>query len=613
MQRTSQCSPVSVSLSRSSLCCCADLLHRAPLSLFAQANQTKQQFLRFVFHELRIPLNALGLGVEQLGDVLKSERDELEAQVASRAASGRAALEATGSLSASSGQFASSQLLSIIKDQVTTVVRILNDVLSFQRIEDNALSLEMQEFSVADMVTNILHSFQSEFKAKSLTVNVEFIKPSSSSSAAGSSGGEGVTMDWRVIGDQYRLRQVVSNFISNAGQTHSLLLPVRCCAATGKRSVWLLTSLLCCCCLCRCAVKFSPSFATVRISIRLTPISLQSPASAPQQSPSDAERMSPAARGGETAPGEEDDGPHLWGWLGFQVADAGCGIPEDSLKTLFQPYSQIRPGALQEGKGSGLGLSIAKKLVELHGGSISATSEVGKGSVFSFAVPVRIIEMAERPQPRSPAGAVSPQPTAEDEAAQQQLRQQLQQAASEEEVKRPTAPSSNEPAQAPPALSSTHSSPSLLEQTRTLLAVGPTASNESPSLSTRPLHQSPASATVSRTLDPESAAAKDGGDGSSLRMSDAGAQPQDTDSSAAALSPSSSSPRPLRALVVEDSAVNRKLLVMMLRSMKLEVDFAEDGLVCLSKMQPQAASADSICPYDVIFMDDVSGTEHCSA
>ena len=591
---------------RTHLCVCA-------LLLSAQANQTKQQFLRFVFHELRIPLNALGLGVEQLGDVLKSERDELDAQLAARVdaqSSGRAALEVPPSLSASSGQFASSQLLSIIKDQVTTVVRILNDVLSFQRIEDNALSLEYAEFSVADMVTNILHSFQSEFRAKSLVVAVEFIKPGSSGAggsgpafaqADGSDdGGDGVTMDWRVVGDQYRLRQVVSNFISNAGQRQLLLLLKDCCCCCLRALRAADTALLLR--VCGCAVKFSPSFATVRISIRLTPMLAQSPMAQPQQSPSEADRLPPAAHGGQAA-AEEDGAPHLWGWLGFQVADAGCGIPEDSLKTLFQPYSQIRPGALQEGKGSGLGLSIAKKLVELHGGSISAASEVGKGSVFSFAVPVRIIEMAERPQPRSPAGAVSPQPTAEDEAAQQQQRsqqqQQLQLVVSEEEAKRPTPPSSNEPSQALPPQGSTHSSPSSLEQTRTLLTAGPTARYESPSSSSRPLHQSPASVTVtvSRTLDPDAAAAKDGGEGS---------QPLDSEA-AAGLSPSSSSSLPLRALVVEDSAVNRKLLVMVLRSMKLEVDFAEDGLVCLSKMQQQpTASADWSCPYDVIFMDDVS-------
>jgi signal transduction histidine kinase len=93
-----------------------------------KANQTKQQFLRFVFHEVRVPLNALGLGVEQLGDVLKSEREELEAQVALQSQLDPGGVHTQDRPSPeAAGQYASTQLLGIIKDQVATVARILNE------------------------------------------------------------------------------------------------------------------------------------------------------------------------------------------------------------------------------------------------------------------------------------------------------------------------------------------------------------------------------------------------------------------------------------------------------------------------------------------------------
>jgi signal transduction histidine kinase len=70
------------------------------------------------------------------------------------------------------------------------------------------------------------------------------------------------------------------------------------------------------------------------------------------------------------------------------VADTGEGIPSDALTKLFEPFYQAsrKPGA--KSKGLGLGLSIVKTLVELHGGTISVTSEVGRGTEFCIRVPL---------------------------------------------------------------------------------------------------------------------------------------------------------------------------------------------------------------------------------
>ncbi len=70
-----------------------------------------------------------------------------------------------------------------------------------------------------------------------------------------------------------------------------------------------------------------------------------------------------------------------------EVADTGMGIPEQEQKDLFKPYHS-RADDHENLSGLGLGLALCKYLVELHGGKIWVNSEVGKGSTFSFSVPL---------------------------------------------------------------------------------------------------------------------------------------------------------------------------------------------------------------------------------
>ena len=72
------------------------------------------------------------------------------------------------------------------------------------------------------------------------------------------------------------------------------------------------------------------------------------------------------------------------GSVRFSVEDTGSGIPKEYLAKIFDRFVQV-PGATRGG--AGLGLAIAKSIIETHGGNISVNSEPGKGSVFSFALP----------------------------------------------------------------------------------------------------------------------------------------------------------------------------------------------------------------------------------
>ncbi len=89
--------------------------------------------------------------------------------------------------------------------------------------------------------------------------------------------------------------------------------------------------------------------------------------------------------------------PHLL----IEVEDSGPGISAEDQKRLFQPFVQLQESAMQ--KGTGLGLTITRQFVQLMGGSINVSSEVGKGSIFSIELPVELARQADvlRPEKKS--------------------------------------------------------------------------------------------------------------------------------------------------------------------------------------------------------------------
>ena len=72
----------------------------------------------------------------------------------------------------------------------------------------------------------------------------------------------------------------------------------------------------------------------------------------------------------------------------FSVTDTGCGIQPEAQAHIFDKFIQLHPNQDDRTKGTGLGLTIVKHLVELHGGTVSVESEVGRGSRFYFSLPI---------------------------------------------------------------------------------------------------------------------------------------------------------------------------------------------------------------------------------
>ncbi|UJF34218.1 sensor histidine kinase [Paenibacillus hexagrammi] len=77
----------------------------------------------------------------------------------------------------------------------------------------------------------------------------------------------------------------------------------------------------------------------------------------------------------------------LEGFTEVRVSDTGPGIPADRLESIFQSFEQLSGSDTRKHGGTGLGLSVTKYLVELHGGTIEVTSDIGKGTTFSFKLP----------------------------------------------------------------------------------------------------------------------------------------------------------------------------------------------------------------------------------
>jgi PAS domain S-box-containing protein len=71
----------------------------------------------------------------------------------------------------------------------------------------------------------------------------------------------------------------------------------------------------------------------------------------------------------------------------FSVTDTGIGIKPEDQQKLFKPFVQVDGSMSRKYEGSGLGLSLVKKMVEMHGGQIELKSKIGQGSCFSFALP----------------------------------------------------------------------------------------------------------------------------------------------------------------------------------------------------------------------------------
>ncbi|MCC6594194.1 MAG: response regulator [Xanthomonadales bacterium] len=229
------------------------------------ANMAKGEFLATMSHEMRTPLNGIIPLLEILRDT-KLGPDQRE-------------------------------YLNTAYQSSKSLLRIIDDILDYSKIEANKLELETVGLNLKEVVDGVVRLMEKAADAKGIKLSVAF--------------DPNVRLACR--GDPVRLRQVLSNLVSNA-------------------------------------IKFTEK-GSVQIQI---------------------------SKRGETRTQSE---------ILFAVRDTGVGIAADKAERLFQPFSQADTSTTRNYGGTGLGLVICKRIVELMGGKIGLKSELGRGSVFWFSVP----------------------------------------------------------------------------------------------------------------------------------------------------------------------------------------------------------------------------------
>ena len=73
----------------------------------------------------------------------------------------------------------------------------------------------------------------------------------------------------------------------------------------------------------------------------------------------------------------------------ISIADTGIGIAKEDQEAIFEEFRQVGSNYAQKREGTGLGLTLTRKFVEMHGGKIWVESELGKGATFTFTLPIK--------------------------------------------------------------------------------------------------------------------------------------------------------------------------------------------------------------------------------
>lgn len=234
------------------------------------ANRAKDEFLAMVSHELRTPLSAM-LGWTRLLRGGKLEQAE------------------TG------------KAIEAIERSAQAQVQLVNDLLDVSRMVAGKLILNLEEIDLASVIISAVEDLKAPAATKGISLDVSIDDDLS-----------------RMTGDAVRLRQVITNMVSNA-------------------------------------IKFTPKDGAIEIDVE-------------------------SAR---DFPGE---------YVRLRVKDNGVGISQEFLPHIFERFRQADTSNARQHGGLGLGLTIVRHIVELHGGSISAESEgKGRGATFTVILPSRSV------------------------------------------------------------------------------------------------------------------------------------------------------------------------------------------------------------------------------
>jgi two-component system, sensor histidine kinase and response regulator len=212
----------------------------------------------------------------------------------------------------------------------THLLELINDILDLAKVESGKMELEPAIVNLRKTLATSLTMLQEKALKHNLKLSMEL------------PAGEEIEL----IADERKIKQIMFNLLSNA-------------------------------------VKFTPDGGAVRVAARRVR------GTRSEERGSIGKNLEPHActpkrySAQERTSNVERDGD----FVEISVEDTGIGINPSNIPKLFKPFSQLDSPYIKDHEGTGLGLVLTKRMVELHGGRVWVESEVGRGSRFTFAIP----------------------------------------------------------------------------------------------------------------------------------------------------------------------------------------------------------------------------------
>ena len=324
-----------------------DYLVRTEFNHKESISRARSQFVRFISHEVRTPLNAVCMGLQLLNDEVTNpvkgspseENESNHSNLDEQHQEHKQVLNQIGEL----GQDMLTNALS--------AVEVLNDLLNYDKVESGTLHLELSVLPIFELVQRTVAEFRQQAKLKKIDLTLDYgclLPPEMESegetvsSAAELPSG---VQNQKAIGDSVRITQVLRNIFSNA-------------------------------------LKFTPEGGKVCVTTTLME--------------NEKAHNKPAAHSITLHSGESMNHPQA-GVLRIEVMDTGAGMTANQVKNLFKEGVQFDVNELQAGQGSGLGLYIAKGILQQHRGTLTAYSE-GKDRGTTFLITLPLYDIPDNPE-----------------------------------------------------------------------------------------------------------------------------------------------------------------------------------------------------------------------
>ncbi|RWA03936.1 hypothetical protein EKO27_g11169 [Xylaria grammica] len=373
------------------------------------ANESKTLFIANISHELKTPLN----GILGMASVCMEEED-------------------LGRIK---------QSLKVLYKSGDLLFHLLEDLLNFSKNQiGHQLTLDEKEFRLGDIRSQILTIFDKQAREGHINFSVDFLgtdivetdqtperKSFEEKLPVLGPRGVGRLQDMHLWGDQYRILQVLINLVSNSLKftppQGRVSVRIKCVGEADASDESRTSS-------------FSRNTSSYQGRLQHRGGSVSNNSTVSRDNPISGTALSINPLDPKTAPHlypvERSQTPpplHAKPFLfEFEVEDTGPGIPEHIRTRVFEPFVQGDLGLSKKFGGTGLGLSICQQLANLMGGSITMTSTLGTGTIFTMRIPIKYTRDRSS---STTSSSIKSRPTSVISAEGEILRGSLQQATTE--------------------------------------------------------------------------------------------------------------------------------------------------------------------------------------